>query len=294
MERENEIVRVDVSAIEERLPRISSIEQDIVVLNDLSELHLPPYPMRLDVGVLALCVEGEFTITVNLREHRVGASQLAFFLPGQILQFGGCSDDCRCQIFAISATFAQTGMMRYRQFVPLLLQLLDDPCIPLHRSEATMLQEYYGLLCEKIADLRNLRRREITLCIFHAMLYEVEHILRGRLNADSKPHSRKEELFSQFMRVVRENYRHERSVTFYADKLCLTPKHLSNVIKEVSGHSAGEWIDSLVVLEAKALLMMPDRSILQVSEELHLANQSFFGKYFKQHVGLSPTAYRRR
>ena len=60
-----------------------------------------------------------------------------------------------------------------------------------------------------------------------------------------------------------------------------------------TGKSASQWIDDYVVLEAKTLLKSTNLTILQISEELHFANQSFFGKYFKQHTGLSPMRYRR-
>ena len=84
------------------------------------------------------------------------------------------------------------------------------------------------------------------------------------------------------------------SVSYYADKMFLTAKHLSTVVKEISGKTAGEWIDSLVVLEAKALLKSSEMSIQEIADELHFANQSFFGKYFKHHTGMSPKEYRRQ
>ena len=96
-----------------------------------------------------------------------------------------------------------------------------------------------------------------------------------------------------FMREVSANYKIDRSVTFYANKLCLTPKHLSGVVKEVSGKTAGEWIDNFVILEARALLKSSEMSVQEIAEYLHFANQSFFGKYFKHYVGMSPKEYRR-
>ena len=80
----------------------------------------------------------------------------------------------------------------------------------------------------------------------------------------------------------------------YADKMFLTPKHLSTMVKEVSGKTAGEWIDSLVILEAKAMLKSSEQSIQEIADELHFANQSFFGKYFKHHTGFSPKEYRKQ
>ncbi len=83
-------------------------------------------------------------------------------------------------------------------------------------------------------------------------------------------------------------------MTFYAEQLFLTPKHLSRVIKEVSGRSAGEWIDEQVILEAKARLKNLSLTVQEISDQLGFPNQSFFGKYFKRHVGLSPSDYRKK
>ena len=77
-------------------------------------------------------------------------------------------------------------------------------------------------------------------------------------------------------------------MAYYDGKMCLTPKHLSTVVKEVSGKTAGEWSDSLVILEAKALLKSSEQSIQEIADELHFANQSFLGKNFKLHTGMSP------
>ncbi len=84
----------------------------------------------------------------------------------------------------------------------------------------------------------------------------------------------------------------ERSVTFYADKLFVTPKHLSAVLKEISEKTAGEWIDLRVILEAKLLLRSTGLNIQEISTKLNFANQSFFGKYFKHLTGMSPRDYR--
>ena len=101
-------------------------------------------------------------------------------------------------------------------------------------------------------------------------------------------------MFERFIRAVSESYKEERSVSYYADKMFLTAKHLSTVVKEISGKTAGEWIDSFVILESKALLKSSELSIQEIADELHFANQSFFGKYFKHHTGMSPKEYRRQ
>ena len=96
----------------------------------------------------------------------------------------------------------------------------------------------------------------------------------------------------KFIQILEDNFMTERSVTFYADKLFVTPKHLSAVLKEISEKTAGEWIDLRVILEAKLLLRSTGLNIQEISTKLNFANQSFFGKYFKHLTGMSPRDYR--
>ena len=81
-------------------------------------------------------------------------------------------------------------------------------------------------------------------------------------------------------------------MSFYAKQLNITPKYLSSVVKEVSGKTAARWIDESVILEAKALLKYSGMSIQEIAYHLNFSTQSFFGKYFKRYVGMSPLAYR--
>lgn len=95
-----------------------------------------------------------------------------------------------------------------------------------------------------------------------------------------------------FLKQLQTHHKQERKLEFYADKLCLSAKYLSQTIKNSSGKTAGEWIDEYVMLEAKALLKSTNMTIQQISDELNFPSQSFFGKFFKRLAGLSPKAYR--
>jgi AraC-like DNA-binding protein len=104
--------------------------------------------------------------------------------------------------------------------------------------------------------------------------------------------TRKQELNLLFQNLVFHHYKEHRNVQFYADALYVSPKHLTETIKEVTGKTAGEWIDDAVVLEAKVLLRNHDVSIAAIADDIHFPDQSTFGKYFKKHTGFSPTEYR--
>ena len=100
------------------------------------------------------------------------------------------------------------------------------------------------------------------------------------------------QIFERFIGLVSEYHTSERGMAFYADKMCLTPKYLSKLIKQASGRSAPDWIDSFVILEAKNMLNFSDMAIKEIVYKLHFPNQSVFYKFFKAHTGMTPTEYR--
>lgn len=91
-----------------------------------------------------------------------------------------------------------------------------------------------------------------------------------------------------------QNYESQRRVSFYADKLCVTPKNLAKVVKGVTGHSVQEWINEVVVIEAKRCLKTSDMSVFQISERLHFMTPSSFVRFFRQHTGFTPLEYRKK
>ena len=103
--------------------------------------------------------------------------------------------------------------------------------------------------------------------------------------------SRNEQLFQGFIREVQKNYMVNREVSFYASKLCITPKYLGVVVAQVSGRRPLEWIRDYVILDAKAMLLTREYSIQQISQMLNFPNPSFFSKYFREAVGYSPSKF---
>ena len=104
--------------------------------------------------------------------------------------------------------------------------------------------------------------------------------------------SRKQYYCEVFLDLAARHCHTERSVGFYADKMCLTPKYLSSLLKEVSGKTASEWVDEFVLSEARKLLKSSVLSVQQIAYTLNFPNPSFFGRYFKNHTGISPLRYR--
>lgn len=219
---------------------------------------------------------------------------LGIILPDQIVLQGERSDDFAGLFIAVSKDFMDMVIPTMQQLFPMFFMIKERPFVHITPEESQSFQEYHSFLWSKVKLKDNPFRKEITQGLLLALFYEIYNIYQGHAVQERIPKSRKEDLLERFIRAVSESYKEERSVSYYADKMFLTAKHLSTVVKEISGKTAGEWIDSLVVLEAKALLKSSELSIQEIADELHFANQSFFGKYFKHHTGMSPKEYRRQ
>lgn len=126
-----------------------------------------------------------------------------------------------------------------------------------------------------------------------SMFYGYSH-LKHEVNEVKSTNSRQEEIFTQFTELLERHHKKEREIAFYADKMCMTSKHLSQVIKDYTGKTALGLIEEYVISEAKSMLLSTTMSIQQISDELKFPSQSVFGKYFKRVAGISPSEYRNR
>ena len=269
------------------------IDNEFIIFDEISEITLSNHPIRIDAVVLTLCTKGGFTACINLRDHRVEENSLLMISPDQIVQTKEITKDFSGLFIAVSPSFIDRTFKPLKELLPFMLYIKDNSSIQLTPEEFNILAKYHSFLWDKVKTVDNIYRKEITKGILSSLFYEIYNIIsRKAIVNTSHNTTRKEEIFKLFMKEVTENFKQERSVSFYASKLCLTPKHLSGVVKEVSGKTAGECIDGLVILESRALLKSTELSIQEIAEHLNFANQSFFGKYFKHFVGISPKKYR--
>ena len=291
---QTQIPKIDLSVLSpEEREKIDIFDNDFAIVDDPHKSPIQDHPTHTDVAVLSVCLEGRGTLSIDLKRYDVQANDMLIIFPGQIVQLLDKSKNMRSSTLIISSDYIKNSLFSLQQFMPLLFELRDNQSLKLSPDEVVHILEYHSFLRQKIRMHPSRYKKTIAYSLLHAFFFEIANIFDHHKPITIPPQSRKTELFRRFIETLQTHFKRERSVTFYADKLCLTPKHLSNVIKELTGRSAGEWIDSYVVMEAKTMLRMTELTILQISEELNFANQSFFGKYFKQHTGISPVQYRR-
>ena len=160
-------------------------------------------------------------------------------------------------------------------------------------DEQQWLIESFTLLRSRMRNTKHHYRREVLLSLLRLCYFDVCNFLADRVPANDRVSSRNHLTFDSFINLLQQNYREHREVGWYAGQLNLTPKYLSEVVKQVSGRNASGWINAFVVNELKGLLRSSSLSIKEISRRMNFANQSFLGKYFKSATGLSPAAYRK-
>jgi AraC family transcriptional regulator, transcriptional activator of pobA len=151
--------------------------------------------------------------------------------------------------------------------------------------------QLFNLIKEKV-NATQPYKTEIIKNLICIILYEISNIYNEQVVPAVYKQTRGQELTMEFKKLVCTHFRKERSVSYYASLLFVTPKHLTETIKAETGKTAGEWIDETVILEAKILLQEPNFSIAKIADTLHFTDQSGFGKFFKNLTNLSPMGYR--
>lgn len=269
---------------------VDSIDNDFILLRDPIITSAFSYPFKVDVTVAIICIRGMMKGYVNLKAYCTEAPCLFIILPDQILQYESLSDDFSGLFIVMSKRFVTNLFLNIQERFPLLISVHNNPWIPLNKEELKSMVDYYLMLQKTVRMKDNPHRTEIVKHLIQAFFYGSSY--QYHKIPDNKKRTKQETIVENFLNHVQANYKEFRGLEFYADKLCLTPKYLSKVVKENSGNSANEWINNYVVLEAKALLKSTNMTIQQISDELNFSSQSFFGKYFKRHVGVSPQKYR--
>ena len=274
----------------EQLPSDSIIIGDDLALVNFNN-NRPAYathePYKLQHAAICICTAGSCSIKVNLQHYDVESPMLVTLMPGQIVEGIDYSPNFDGITIVLSKRFID--MLNLPGWQQQYMMLFNNPVNAISQETLRNLQIFYTILHKAASDEENPFRLQVIENLIRVFFYGGVSKFR---KLEGSAASSKNNIVERFMELVQEHYREERLIGFYADKLCITPKYLSKLIKEHTGRSAGEWIDNHVILEARAMLQSSDMTIQQIAASLNFPNQSFFGKYFKRATGLSPKQYR--
>lgn len=265
----------------------------LVLTNQIAHAPISKEPQRVNFILMALCRKGSATYSIDTREQTVSPGDLLFISERHIVDNYMASEDFECLCIMLSTQFYHGFVQNVKNVSSLLLFSMNNPVVHLTPQEIQTYCNYFQIIREKIADESHHYRKELVQAMLLAMFYDMSGVIYRIEQSSNKKQSRSDVIFAHFIALLQENFRKERRVSWYANQMEITPKYLSEVVKNVSKRTPNEWIDSYVVLEIRVLLKNSPKSIKEITDELHFPNQSFLGKYFKEHVGVSPSEYRK-
>jgi AraC-like DNA-binding protein len=267
--------------------------QDVLVLNHSIRAHRKPVttPHRTNYFGIGICLAGKATLQANLESYQILPGCLIIMSPHLIKQWQGMSDDFRTLAILFTRDFMVAGQnTAFAQFH--FFENTAKHVFMLHANQITAIAASLNLIKEKYANQHSYRPQVLSALI-NGLLFEVASFYEDYSTSVAAVQSRSQLLTTDFKHLVNQHFAQERSVSYYAEKLFITPGHLTETIREVTGKTPGEWIAEAIVLEACVLLQNPVFTIAQVAQSLNFHDQSVFGKYFKNITGKSPATYRR-
>ena len=269
-------------------------ESEQFVVGDSDLRYFSDYPTRCECGAIILCRSGSAEATVNLRRGRLEPNAILLMLPGSILMLTDISSDFRVTYCVYSRDIFAEASFRME---PAFFRFLSENPICYPRGDEGGAKIWFDIAAYTYRDRENIFRNTIIKNRVQNILLEIYDKLQRFAERDRPAPgttSRQTELFHRFLALVHDHCSEQRDVAYYADKLCISTRYLSTIVQNVSHSSAKELIDKSVILEIKMMLQSTDLSVQEIAYRLHFPDQSYLGRYFKKHTGVSPTGYRRK
>lgn len=273
------------------------IGTDVILIEDANAIRaermIGQEPFKVDMSMAIIYDRGEAIFKIDVHKYHIKAPAVIIIMVGQTCELISYSNDLQGRAIVMSNSFTDTlfvgaeGDYTHK----LYSSMINNPLLNLDKDQ-NVFSQYYQLLKNIVqsphSEFKINAVRHITL----AMFYGYSH-MKHDVSSYNKGTSRQDDIYSAFLEAVGKHYKVERKVSFYADILCITSKHLSQVVKEVSGRTASEIIEDYVITEIKALLLSTNMTIQQISDYLNFPSQSVFGKYVKRVTGISPMGYKK-
>ena len=274
---------------EKIVKRTSWRNSEILVaeIDGYGDENLPEY-FRTSHYAILFITQGTLCAKINLLDIELKAPAAVYIFNDHVLRYNNSTPDLKVRLLSFSPVIAEKLMLslpydklHYAYIRP--ASQIDAP-----NMQTLML---YLDLAEELMWKETPNRQTTILHLIRSLVSFLYGFFTDNI-ASQKPLSRAEELTGRFLSLV-DQYCHEHhDIKWYADELHLTPTYVANVVKQVTGSTAGDCISEILIRKAKSLLQTSTLSVQEISDRLGFQNQSHFGTFFRRSVGVSPKAFR--
>lgn len=244
--------------------------------------------------LFGICLKGYIRYSVDSEELIAKENDIFIIGERHVIDNYTFSSDFKGFALLISHNFINDIIMGINSVSSLYVFFSTHPVVSLGLKEFSAIESDFIFLEKKLSRGDCYFQKNSVRSLLLLIVYDLSNILfcSKQINITTK-HTCSETIFMNFICLVEKKCKYERCVSWYGSQLNITSNYLSGVVKKTSKFTANEWISRFVMLEAQTLIKNSSKSIKEIAIDLNFPNQSFFGKYFKDHRGISPLEYRK-
>ena len=252
-------------------------------------------PQVITYGAILICRKGKATVNINYKEWHLHEGAVITVFPNDVVELKVKSEASLfdVEMLKYNASLLREASLQLEQTV--YSSLREDRC----RQDTPVVT---NIIDSMFALLKVYFNQSECTCISQLVLLQLKAFFVGfheylQRNPQNRPDDevksyRVRELFNRFMMLMERDYKLSRDVNYYADLMHITSKYLTNIVRQVAGHTPKTIIDQYVILQLKMQLQRSSQSIKEIAWEYHFTDVSFFCRYFKKHTGLTPQQMR--
>ena len=276
---------------------------DTIRLSDSDELvvmenfgSLPQGEIRLeDHGIVVICTDGMAQFDYDGQQIQLHKNDLYLYMSHSVVTNFMSSSDFNCR----QIWFSRGELWNINKYGEVSLSdlpyLKRHPIMHLTEDDVKLLDDYFQLLCRRMRDSSPVLYSNIVRSLVSTMMLEILSMMRRQEPENTVTTGvHRQRLANEFMRLVEQSDGRIRKVDDFANQLNITPKYLSTLLKETMNRRPSEMIHFYTLKAIEHRLRYTDMTMQEIANDLNFANASFFGKYFKEHAGMTPLDFRKK
>ena len=271
------------------LSELSSYQEASLFRSGLEEWQ--EGPQVLTYGAILICRKGKARLNVNYKDWELYEGAVITLFPNDVVELK-VEGDFEVEILKYNPSLLREASLQLEQTV--YSSLREDRCRQDTPVVTNIINGMFGLLKVYFDQSECTCISQLVLCQLKAFFIGFHEYLQRnpQYRPDEVKSYRVRELFNRFMMLLEKDYKISRDVNYYAEKMNISSKYLTNIVNQVTGHTPKTIIDQYVILQLKLHLKRSTQSIKEMAWEFHFADVSFFCRYFKKHTGLTPQQIR--
>ena len=275
------------------IPHMENItDKDVVYFEEISSRFTEN--IQTDAYVVILCTAGKAFCEMEGKKYEIGPNDLVISHPNVFVSHAMVNLDFHCQGVVLSPAYFESILLVGGNCWDISVTVSRNPVLHLSEEDAENAIFNFNVLKRKMLRTSQPHYAETLKLMLQMMIYDFYDSLMPYLQMPDLDYgySSAENILKRFLQMLHTESPVKRDVRHYAELLCITPKYLSSICKKQTGKTASEIINGMTVNYIKHMLESSDKTVKEIAAATGFDNLSFFGKYVKRELGVSPRTLR--